>query len=47
MKRPKMFNKMSKYQYWAFKWFFVVPMCIYLVGGLIMLIVSVFDKMSK
>lgn len=44
MKRPKIFRKMSPYQYWAFIWFFLVPMSIYLVGGLIMLIVTLIDR---
>ncbi|HLS96026.1 hypothetical protein [Sphingobacterium allocomposti] len=44
MKRPKIFSGMSRRQYWAFKWFFVIPVSIYLLGRLIMLIVILLDR---
>ncbi|HIY75418.1 MAG TPA: hypothetical protein H9825_04075 [Candidatus Sphingobacterium stercorigallinarum] len=43
MRRPKLFSKMTARQYWAFKWFFLIPVGIYLLGRLIILIVLLFD----
>lgn len=43
MKRPKFFDSWTERQYAAFKWFFLYPMGIILLGRLIIYLVLILD----